>query len=561
MIATDAAAKPTHNELIKEANPTLAGTIGRTLADPNTDRFSEDDAQFLKFHGIYQQDDRDLRKVAKKFIFMVRGRLPGGVVPPDLYLVFDRISRDHANNTLRITSRQGFQFHGIVKSGLGKLMKSINDALATTLAACGDVNRNVMAPPTPATSRLVERVQQDARRLSKALLPSTKAYHQIWVEGQELNLGGEESREFVDPLYGKTYLPRKFKTAFVIPPLNDIDIFTNCLGFIAISEGDTLVGYNLTAGGGLGMSHGNAQTFPRMADVIGFLLPEQIETAAKAVVAIHRDFGDRTNRKHARLKYVLEDKGAVWFREELERRAGFALEAARPFQFTRQGDRFGWHKQFDGKEFLGLYVETGRIRDTDSYQLKTALRKIVEQFRAEIRLTPSQNLVLADVPPIHHDAITAILASHGIPVENQATVVRRASMACPALPTCGLALAEAERLLPDLLTRIENLLAELGLKDEEIIIRVTGCPNGCARPYMAEIGFVGKGPGRYQIYLGGNESSTRLNRVFKDTVKTEEITSVLRPVLARYAQERLGGERFGDFCARVIWKETETARN
>ncbi len=561
MIATDAPAKPTHNELIKEANPTLAGTIGRTLADPNTDRFSEDDAQFLKFHGIYQQDDRDLRKVAKKFIFMVRGRLPGGVVPPDLYLVFDRISRDHANNTLRITSRQGFQFHGIVKSGLGKLMKGINDALATTLAACGDVNRNVMAPPTPATSRLVERVQQDARRLSKALLPSTKAYHQIWVEGQELNLAGEESREFVDPLYGKTYLPRKFKTAFVIPPLNDIDIFTNCLGFIAISEGDTLLGYNLTAGGGLGMSHGNAQTFPRMADVIGFLLPEQIETAAKAVVAIHRDFGDRTNRKHARLKYVLEDKGAVWFREELERRAGFALEAARPFQFTRQGDRFGWHKQFDDKEFLGLYVETGRIRDTERYQLKTALRKIVEQFRTEIRLTPSQNLVLADIPPIHHDAITAILASHGIPVENQATVVRRASMACPAMPTCGLALAEAERLLPDLLTRIENLLAELGLKEEEIIIRVTGCPNGCARPYMAEIGFVGKGPGRYQVYLGGNESSTRLNRVFKDTVKTEEITNVLRPVLARYAQERLGGERFGDFCARVIWKEAETARN
>src|SRR5713101_1292037 len=472
MIASDAPAKPTHNELIKEANPTLAGTIGRTLADPNTDRFSEDDAQFLKFHGIYQQDDRDLRKVAKKFIFMVRGRLPGGVVPPDLYLVFDRISRDHANNTLRITSRQGFQFHGIVKSGLGKLMKSINDALATTLAACGDVNRNVMAPPTPATSRLVERVQQDARRLSKALLPSTKAYHQIWVEGQELNLAGEEDREFVDPLYGKTYLPRKFKTAFVIPPLNDIDIFTNCLGFIAISEADTLLGYNLAAGGGLGMSHGNAQTFPRMADVIGFLRPEQIETAAKAVVTIHRDFGDRTNRKHARLKYVL-----------------------------------------------------------------------------------------ADVPPDHHDAITAILAGHGIPVDNQATVVRRASMACPALPTCGLALAEAERLLPDLLTRIENLLAELGLKDEEIIIRITGCPNGCARPYMAEIGFVGKGPGRYQIYLGGNESSTRLNRVFKDTVKTEEITNVLRPVLARYAQERLGGERFGDFCARVIWKETETARN
>lgn len=554
------AAKVSRNEIIKEASPTLAGTICSTLADPQAARFSEDDTQFLKFHGIYQQDDRDKRKVAKEYIFMVRGRVPGGVLSPNLYLVFDHLSAQYANNSLRITSRQGFQFHGVLKAGLGKLIKGINDALATTLAACGDVNRNVMAPSTPSTSPLVETVLQDARLLSRALLPSTKAYYQIWVEGQELNLH-EPEKSFVDPLYGKTYLPRKFKTAFAIPPLNDIDIFTNCLGFVAIGDEDQLLGYNLLAGGGLGMSHGNDQTFPRIADVIGFLTPEHLETVAKAVLTIHRDFGDRTNRKHARLKYVLEDRGAPWFREELERRIGFSLDDPRPFKFAKQGDLFGWHKQFDGNDFLGLYVETGRIKDTPAYQLKTALRTVVEEFQPEVRLTPSQNLILANVSPANRDVIAKILADHGVPVENQSTRVRRASMACPALPTCGLALAEAERLLPDLLTRIENLLQELGLGDEEIIVRITGCPNGCARPYMAEIGFVGKSPNKYQIYLGGNESSTRLNRLFKDNVQTAAIIDELRPVLMRYEKERLTGERFGDFCERVLWKEAPGAQN
>jgi len=557
MITTAAPAKPSHNEVIKEANPTLTGTIGSTLADAQADRFAEDDVQFLKFHGIYQQDDRDKRKGGKQYIYMVRGRLPGGVVPPSQYLVFDRLATDYGNNSLRITSRQGFQFHGVTKGGLGKLMKGINEALATTLAACGDVNRNVMAPSTPSTSQLVERVLDDARRVSNALLPKTKAYHQIWVEGKELNLEEESNARFVDPLYGKTYLPRKFKTAFAIPPLNDIDIFTNCLGFIAIAEGDQLVGYNLAAGGGLGKSHGNEETFPRIADVIGFFTPDHIETVAKAVLTMHRDWGDRTNRKHARLKYVLEERGVAWFREEVERRIGFKLEPARPCQFTKQGDLFGWHRQFDGNEFLGLYVETGRIKDVPGAELKTALRKIVEQFQVEVRLTPSQNLILANVPSARRDAITRILAGHGIAVENQSTAIRRASMACPALPTCGLALAESERVLPDILTRIEALLDELGLGGQEIIIRSTGCPNGCARPYMAEIGFVGKSPNKYQIYFGGNESCTRLNRLFRDVVKSEDIITELHPILTRYAQERNKGERFGDWCERVFWKEVQ----
>lgn len=561
MIAPGAeATKLTHNEIIKAANPTLAGTIAPTLADVNLDRFSDDDNQFLKFHGIYQQDDRDQRKVAKKFIFMVRGRLPGGVVPPELYLTFDRLADDYANQSLRITSRQGFQFHGIVKSGLGKIMKGINEALATTLAACGDVNRNVMAPATPAFSPLVERVQADARIVSNALLPSTRAYHQIWVEGVELNLA-DQAQDFVDPLYGKTYLPRKFKTAFAIPPLNDIDIFTNCLGYVAIGEGDQLLGYNVVAGGGLGMSHGNAETFPRMADVIGFVPPDRIVEIARAVLTVHRDWGDRTNRKHARLKYVLEDHGVDWFRNEVEQRAGFKFEPARPFQFTRQGDLFGWHNQTDGRLFLGLFVETGRIKDTPLVRLKSALRKVVQDFGVEVRLTPSQNAILTNVPATHRDAITRVMAEYGISVDQQSTLLRRASMACPALPTCGLALAESERYLPDLLGSVEQLLAELNLQENEIVIRMTGCPNGCARPYMAEIGFVGKAPNKYQIYLGGNESCTRLNRLFRENVKSENIIGELRPVLARFASERQAGERFGDFCARVVWPETPSPNN
>jgi sulfite reductase (NADPH) hemoprotein beta-component len=558
MIAPATPAKVTHNEVIKEANPTLAGTIAQTLQDAAVDRFSEDDSQFLKFHGIYQQDDRDKRKTGKLYMFMVRGRLPGGVVRPEQYLTFDRLATDCGNNTLRITTRQGFQFHGVVKAGLGKLIKGINESLSTTLAACGDVNRNVMASSTPATSPLVERVLQDAFHISKALLPRTRAYHQIWVEGKQLELE-EEEKDFVDPLYGKSYLPRKFKVAFVIPPLNDIDIFTNDIGFIAIEENGKLIGYNVVAGGGMGMSHGNAETFPRLADVLGFVSPEYVEAVAKAVLSIHRDFGDRTNRKHARLKYVVEEKGAGWTRDEAGRRAGVQLAPAKPYQFTRQGDLLGWNRQVNGKSFLGLFVEMGRIRDADGYQLKTALRKVVEQFRCETRLTPSQNILLVDIPDEQKKPITELLAQHGIKVEDQGTPLRLASIGCPALPTCGLALAEAERILPNVITRLEQLFSNVGLANEEIVVRMTGCPNGCARPYMAEIGFVGRAPNKYMIYLGGNESSTRLNRLWKENVKSEDFENELRPVLTRYVQERARGERFGDWCERVLLAEAAVA--
>jgi sulfite reductase (NADPH) hemoprotein beta-component len=390
------------------------------------------------------------------------------------------------------------------------------------------------------------------------LLPKTRAYHQIWVEGVELKLTDEDAH-FADPLYGKTYLPRKFKVAFAIPPLNDIDIFTNDCGFIAIIENDKLAGFNLAAGGGMGMSHGNAQTYPRLADVIGFIKPEQVIETTKAAVTIHRDFGDRTNRKHARLKYVIQERGAAWFRAELEKRLGFKLETARPFAFTRQGDLYGWHQQSDGKYFLGLFVENGRIKDAGDYRLKTGLRRVVEQFRPGLRLTPSQNILLINVNTNDKDAITRLLSEHGVAVENQAGVVRLASMACPALPTCGLALAESERVMPDVITRIERLLAEIGLAGEEIIIRMTGCPNGCARPYTAELALVGRAPGKYQLYLGGNESSTRLNRLYKESVKNEDLAAELRPLFTQFARERLGAERFGDFCQRVLLPVAATA--
>ena len=549
-------AKPSHNEVLKENSPTLAGTIAETLADDETDKFSKDDSQFLKFHGIYQQDDRDNRKGGKKFMFMVRGRIPGGILGPDLYLAYDKLADQYGNETLRITSRQSFQFHGVIKKGLGKVIKGINDAMADTLAACGDVNRNVMSPPTPATNPLRDAALGDCRKVAEALLPVTPAYADIWVEGVKLDLN-EKHEEFVDPLYGKTYLPRKFKTAFAIPPLNDTDIFTQCLGFIAIEENGELVGYNLVVGGGQGRTHNNQKTYPRTGDVVGFLTPDKIVEVSKAVLTVHRDFGDRSDRKHARLKYVLEEKGVDWFRQELEDRAGFKLEPAREYQFASQGDLYGWHEQLDGKLFLGLHVSTGRVKNADGCELKKALRKIVEQVRPEVRLTPSQNILLTGIAPEDKEKVTGILAEHGVPVDKQSTALQRASLACPALPTCGLALAESERYLPDLIDQIDAALTETGLAGEEIVIRMTGCPNGCARPYMAELGFVGKSPRKYQIYVGGNETSTRLNTLYRDTVTEDQILAELKPLFSRFAAERNDDERFGDYCARVVVPELE----
>ena len=553
MSNTDKTAELTHNEVIKAAIPTLAGTIATTLANGSTDQFSGDDAQFLKFHGVYQQDDRDVRKEGKKFIMMIRGRIPGGVMTPKQWCVFDELTWLYGNNTLRITTRQSIQFHGVVKANLRMLVKKINESLLTTVGGCGDVNRNVLAPPMPAYTKARQQVFEDCVRVADALRPQTRAYYAIWIDGYQLKIDDPVNQAFEDPLYGKTWLPRKFKTAFVIPPVNDVDIFTNCLGFIAIVENDQLVGYNLTMGGGMGRSHGNDATYPRLADVIGFFTPDKVVDVAKAVITIHRDFGDRTERKHARLKYVVAERGVDWCRAEVEKRANVKLAPARPFEFTSMGDLYGWRKAVDGSWFLTLFVETGRVKGAQ----KIALRQVAEQFpNIEYRLTTNQNVILANVAEGDKEAITALLASHGVKTENQASVLHSVAMACPALPTCGLALAESERMLPGLVDRIEKLCDDLGLGGEEIIIRSTGCPNGCARPYMAEIGFVGKAPGRYQVWLGGNVSGTRLNRIWKETLKEADLENELRPVLARYATERNDRERFGDWCDRVLLKES-----
>lgn len=557
MTTTAAEKKLTHNEEIKAAIPTLGGMISATI-DSGADHFSEDDNQFLKFHGSYQQDDRDLRKTGKKYIMMVRGRIPGGVMTAKQWCVFDDLATQYANNTLRITTRQSIQFHGIVMSGLRPLVKKINESLLSTLAACGDVNRNVMASPTPAYTKAREQVYADAHKVAMALAPQTKAYHSIWIDGVQLDNEAAENKNFVDPLYGKTYLPRKFKIAFAIPPVNDMDIFTNCLGFIAIVENDQLIGYNLCAGGGMGRNHGNEATYPRLADVIGFFTPEKIVDVAKAVLTIHRDFGDRTDRKHARLKYVIAERGVAWTRNEVNQRAGLTLAPNKPYKFTTTQDLIGWHKATDGKWFLGLFVSMGRVKDAQ----KTALRQVAEKFpHIEFRLTANQNVILANVSDADKAAITSLLNAAAVKTDNQASILHLASMACPSLPTCGLGLAESERYLPGLVDRIEKIAGDLGLSKEEIIIRSTGCPNGCARPYMAEIAFVGKAPGRYQVWLGGDVSGTRLNKLWKDVVKDPDMENELRPVLARFAKERNANERFGDWCDRVFLKEQPAASN
>ncbi len=549
--ATTEAPKLTHNEVIKTAIPTLAGNIAATMAS-GTDQFSADDQQFIKFHGIYQQDDRDLRKTAKKFMMMIRGRIPGGVMSPAQWITFDDLATTYGNNTLRITTRQSIQFHGVVMSGLGALIKKINESLLSTLAACGDVNRNVTASCTPSQTEARAEMMKDCHRIVDALAPTTKAYHSIWIDNVQLKLDDAENKDFVDPLYGQTYLPRKFKTAFVLPPVNDMDIFTNDLGFIAIVENGKLVGYNLAVGGGMGRSHGNAETYARLADVIGYFPKEHVVEVAKAVLTIHRDFGDRTDRKHARLKYVVAERGVEFMREQINQRAEIKLAPAREYQFTTTGDVYGWHKALDGSWFFTLFVETGRIKDAK----KLALRKIAEKFASvEFRLSANQNVLVANVAEADKAAINAVFAEHGVKTDAQASVLHAASMACPSLPTCGLALAESERMLPGLVDRIEKLCAEAGLAGEEIIIRSTGCPNGCARPYMAEMAFVGKAPGRYQLWLGGNASGTRLNRVFKDVIKEADVETELRPLFTRFAKERNSGERFGDWCDRVVLKE------
>ncbi|TQF13675.1 assimilatory sulfite reductase (NADPH) hemoprotein subunit [Myxococcus llanfairpwllgwyngyllgogerychwyrndrobwllllantysiliogogogochensis] len=538
-------------EHIKANSRLLRGTLAESLADPVTGAISTPDTSLIKFHGSYQQDDRDLReerrqqKLEPDYSFMLRTRLPGGVCTAAQWLVMDGLAREHANGTLRITTRQAFQLHGILKGDLKPTIARINAALIDTLAACGDVNRNVLCNPNPVDTRVHEVVYGWAVRLSEHLLPKTRAYYELWLDEEKV-AGGEE-----EPLYGATYLPRKFKAAVAVPPENDVDLFAQDLGYIAIIEDGVLQGFNVAVGGGLGATHGDANTFPRLADVLGFVPPEQMLAVAEEVLKIHRDHGDRGNRKRARLKYVLEDRGVAWFTEELERRLGFKLEPTRPFTFEHNGDRFGWREGHDGRWHLTLHLDSGRVADRPGALHLTGLREIAQVHAGDFRLTPNQNLVIAGVPPESKEHIDALVRAHGLESFRTASPLRRNALACVALPTCALAMAEAERYLPTFVGRVEGRLQAHGLQDANILLRITGCPNGCARPYLAEIGLVGKAPGRYNLHLGGDARGQRLNRLVRENIDEATILSVLEPLFAAYASERQQGEGFGDYLVRA----------
>lgn len=536
----------------KAASRFLRGTLIESLADRVTSGIPERDNQLLKFHGSYLQDDRDLRnerakqKLEPAWSFMVRVRAPGGVVSADQWLALTNLARRYGGDSLRLTSRQAFELHGIIKWHLQDVIGGINAAMLSTIAACGDVNRNVMCTPNPYQSAVHAQVWQWAQRLGEHLTPRTRAYHEIWVERRKVVDSQDE-----EPIYGPTYLPRKFKIGVAIPPCNDVDIFSQDLGFIAIVERGALVGFNVVAGGGMGMTHGEPATYPQVGRVLGFHPPEELIDVAEKVVTIQRDYGDRTNRKHARLKYTIDDRGVDWFIEELAERRGRALQPARPFEFTKRGDLYGWTKGPDGRSHLTLYVECGRLRDTPDRPLLTAFEEIARAHGGEMRLTPNQNVIVAGIAPERRDEIARIAAKYGLDDGSGVSALRRESMACVSFPLCPLAMAEAERYFPELMSRLERMLADAGLASEPIIVRMTGCPNGCVRPYLAEIGLVGKALGRYNLYLGGDYAGTRLNRLFRENADTEEIFAALEPIVRQFAAERRSGEHFGDYVIRA----------
>lgn len=556
-----------NNEDIKKTSNFLRGTILQGLADTSTGALTYEDTQLTKFHGIYQQDDRDLRGDRKRkglepaYSFMVRVRIPGGVCTPAQYLALDHIADTHANGTIRATTRQAVQFHGIIKGLLKPGIAAINRALMDTLAACGDVNRNVMCTANPEEGIIHAATLDFTRRLSAHLSPRTSAYHEIWLD-EKLVAGGSDD---IEPIYGKEYLPRKFKIGVAVPPNNDVDVYTQDLSFVAVpnATGDQLLGFNVLVGGGMGMTHNNPKTYPRLAEDLCYVPLDKAIAVAEAVVTTQRDYGDRTNRKHARLKYTIDDRGIEWFRTEVEQRIGIKLEPTRPYAFKNNADRLGWIQSNEGTWGYTLFIQNGRIKDDGNYRLKTGLKSIAEKFPdgAEFRFTSNQNLMLAKIQEKDKAFLDSLFVEYGI--ENrQATGLRLNSMACVALPTCGLALAESERYLPSLISKLDTVLEENGLHDDAITIRMTGCPNGCARPFVAEIGFVGRSPGIYNLYLGAGHSGERLNKLYKEGLDETQILQELQPIIKRYALERTGKEEhFGDWVIRAgIIKPTLSGR-
>ena len=541
------------NERIKGASDYLRGTLAEGLREEITGAIVEDDQQLVKFHGMYLQDDRDLRpertrkKMEKAFAFMIRVRIPGGVLSPAQWLALDQVARDYGNGTMRLTTRQTVQLHGIIKSNLKATLKDIDAVLLNSVAACGDVNRNVMCAATPEQSPAHAAALDLARAISDHLTPRTGAYREIWLDGEKI-AGGEE--DVVEPIYGKTYLPRKFKIVVAVPPSNDVDVFAHDLGFIAVrDEQGGVAGWNVTVGGGMGMTHGEPDTYPRTASPLGFCATADAVKLAEAVVTVQRDWGDRANRKHARLKYTIEDRGLEFFRAEVMRRAAIVLEPAKPFAFTSTGDRYGWSDGIEGRSHLTLFVQNGRLRDDAHAGQLSTLRRIAQSHDGDFRITPNQNLIIGNISAERRNEIHWLAKDAGLlaPVSG----LRRNSMACVALPTCGLALAESERYLPDLIDALDERLVAHGLAADDIVIRMTGCPNGCARPYLAEVGLVGKGPGRYNLYLGATFDGSRLNKLYAEDLDHARIVAALDPLFAAYAAERQKGEHFGDFVVRA----------
>lgn len=541
---------PSGVERLKESSRHLRGALAEELAAGGT-QVTEDGYNLLKFHGSYEQFDRDTatarkqRGEEKEYSFMVRVRMPGGRLTAAQYLAFDALANDRANGTLRITTRQGVQFHGVVKGDLKPAIAEINHTLLTTMAACGDVVRNVMTSPAPVRDAIHARLDQDARLLSAALLPQSRAYHEIFLD--EAPTDAPET----EPLYGATYLPRKFKIGLAIPQDNTIDVLTNDLGLIAVFEGDTLIGYNLAVGGGLGMTHNRADTYPRLASLIGSVGPDDLIAAAEAVIALQRDHGDRTDRKRARLKYVVDAHGVDWVRATLADRYGLDLRDALPTPPLAVPDLLGWHAQGDGRWWLGVPVPSGRIADTDTARLRTALREIMRDFAAAPVMTPQQDVLLTNIAEDERAAVEGVLRAHGVRLDADQTMLERWTLACPALPTCGLALTEAERVRPEIVGALDAVLARHGLSGERISLRITGCPNGCARTYAGDIGLVGRMPGHYAIYVGGDFEGTVLSEKLLDRVKQEDLAATFEPLFAAWAAERTHGEAFGAFCRRV----------
>jgi len=546
---------PSDVEEIKERSDYLRGTLKEVMLDRLSAGIPDDDNRLMKHHGSYLQDDRDLRNERQKqklepaYQFMLRVRLPGGVATPEQWLVMDDLSEKYGNGTLKLTTRQTFQIHGILKWNMKSTIQGINQALMDTIAACGDVNRNVMSTSNPHQSQIHAEVYEWGKKLSDDLLPRTRAYHEIWLD--EERVAGTPDGEEIEPMYGPLYLPRKFKIGMAIPPENDVDVFSQDLGYIAIVEEGKLIGFNVAIGGGMGMTHGDTSTYPQLAKVIGFCKPEQVYDVAEKIITIQRDYGNRSVRKNARFKYTVDRLGLENVKVELENRLSWNLEKAKPFKFDHNGDRYGWVKGLQGKWHFTLFVQGGRIADFEGYSLKTGLREIAKVHTGDFRLTANQNLIIGSVSAQKKKKITELLEKYGLTDGKHHSALRRSSIACVSLPTCGLAMAEAERYLPVLIDKIEKIVDENGLRDKEITIRMTGCPNGCARHALGEIGFIGKAPGKYNMYLGAAFDGSRLSKMYRENIGEEEILSELRTIIPRYAKEREAGEHFGDFVIRA----------